>query len=261
MSAAEDDVTLPESIGGVVDFALASYARRAPFYLALALLVFAVGALVEVLLPAAPIDSEPGQLKLIVFQYTSFFVDAYVIAAVAIGLGTRLANGAASSRRVAAAAAERWLPVLTIQILLLLVVQTTDPFSAFGPLGDYRVLLILTAPLVWLLWGVVSLAGPIAALSGDSAFSAFFTGVTRAVMFALQRPNFGRLCIVAFASIVPSLMQTILYDLLVHQHVARPVFWGNVPVDALTVGPVAAIQTAFALDFARRAGMLEKPPD
>jgi len=261
VNAAEDNTTFPESIGGVVDFALASYARRAPYYLALALLVFAVGTVVEVALPAAPVDSEPGQLKLIVFDYTSTFVDAYVIAAVAIGLGTRLTNGAASSRRVAAAAAERWLPVLTIEILLLLVEQVTQPFSALGPLPDYRVLLIATAPLVWLLWGIVSLAAPIAALSGDSPMSAFFTGLTRAVMFSLRGSNFGRLCIVAFASIVPSLIQTIVYDLLVQQHVPRPIFWANIPVDALTVGPVAAIQTAFALDFARRAGMLEKPPD
>jgi hypothetical protein len=30
-------------------------------------------------------------------------------------------------------------------------------------------------------------------------------------------------------------------------------FWANLPIDALSVGPIAAIQTAFALDFARRA--------
>jgi len=261
VNAAEKSTSLPESIGGVVDFALASYARRAPFYLALGLLVFAVGTIVEVVLPAAPIDSEPGQLKAIVFDYTSVFVDAYVIAAVAIGLGTRLTNGAASWRRVAAAAAERWLPVLTVAILLLLVEEMTQGFSALGPLQDDRVLVLATAPFVWLLWGVIALAAPIAALSGDSPMSAFFTGITRAVMFSLRGSNFARLCIVAFASIVPSLIQTIVYDLLVHQHGPRPIFWAYIPVDALTIGPVAAIQTAFALDFARRAGMLEKPPD
>jgi hypothetical protein len=261
VNPAGERTELPSSLGGVVDFALASYARRAPFYLALAVLVFLVGAIVEVAIPPAPLDSERGQLKVIVFDYSSVVIDSFVIAAIAIGIGTRLANEGASWRRIAGAALERWLPVLTIEILLLLVMQVTIPLSGFGPLPDYPALLVVTAPLVWLLWGALALAAPVAALSGDSPMSGFFTGITRAIAFSLQRSNFGRLCVVAFASVVPSLLQTIVYDLLVQHHGPRPIFWAYIPADALTIGPVAAIQTAFALDFARRAGMLEKPPD
>jgi hypothetical protein len=261
VNQAGDEPVLRPSLGGVVDFALASYARRAPFYLALALLVLLVGTLVEVAIPAAPRDSDAGQLKLLIITYASVFVDAYVVAAISIGIGTALAKETISWRRIARAAAERWLPVLTIGILELLVVQVTVPFSGLGPRpDDYPALLIFTAPLVWLLWGVLALAAPIAALSGDSPMSAFFTGITRAVMFSLRRSNFARLCVVAFASVVPTLLQDVAYDLMVLHHVPRPIFWANVPIDALTIGPVTAIQAAFALDFARRAGLLEKPP-
>ncbi len=41
---------------------------------------------------------------------------------------------------------------------------------------------------------------------------------------------------------------------LTQHHVPRPFFWSDVPIDALTIGPLAAIQTAFALDFVRRMG-------
>lgn len=261
MNAAGENSTLPESLGGLVDFALASYARRAPFYLALALLVFLVGTLVEVAIPAAPIESDAGQWKLVVLVYSSIFVDSYVLAAVAVGVGARLGNDAVSSRRIAGAASERWLPVLTVAIVIELVNEVTSAYSGFGPLPDEPAFLFLTAPLVWLALGALSLAQPIAALSGDSPMIAFFTGITRALAFALRGSNFVRLCAVAFASIVPALLQSVVYDVLVQHHVPRPVFWANVPVDALTVGPVAALQTAFALDFARRAGMLEKPRD
>ncbi|MBV8642316.1 MAG: hypothetical protein JO225_00180, partial [Candidatus Eremiobacteraeota bacterium] len=36
------------------------------------------------------------------------------------------------------------------------------------------------------------------------------------------------------------------------RHAPHEAFWGNAPLDALTAGPLAAILTAFALDFARR---------
>jgi hypothetical protein len=42
--------------------------------------------------------------------------------------------------------------------------------------------------------------------------------------------------------------------------VPRGFFLSNFPLDALLTGPLAALQTAFALDFARRAGRTGAPP-
>jgi hypothetical protein len=60
--------------------------------------------------------------------------------------------------------------------------------------------------------------------------------------------------VLAFATVVPTLLASVLFDIFTQRHVAHSAFWSNLPVDALTVAPVAAIQTAFVLDFARRAG-------
>jgi hypothetical protein len=81
-------------------------------------------------------------------------------------------------------------------------------------------------------------------------------GLVRAVTLSFHRSNLARLVIVAFASIVPLMLETILSD--PRFHVTRQ-FWITIPIDALTVGPLAALQTVFALDFARRAGVLSAP--
>ncbi|HZW52656.1 MAG TPA: hypothetical protein VFF00_01415 [Candidatus Elarobacter sp.] len=249
-----DDERLPPSIGGLVDFAVAAYAERAVLYIGLAVAVFLIQGAVEAAIPAAKLDTPQGALKLLVLEYTALFVDAYVIAAVALGVGMRAAAEPVSSGRIAGTAAQRWLPVLVTSVLAQTVAFWTGPFSGFGALPDPAAILLFTAPFVWLVWGVLGLAQPITALSGERPAFAVIAGVTRAVAWSLRSSNFRRLSLVAFVTIVPNLLQTVAYDVMLHQHVARPLFWAYVPIDALTVGPVAALQAAFALDFARRAG-------
>jgi hypothetical protein len=244
---------LPPSIGGVVDFAYASYAERAPFYLGLALLVFAAGCIVEIALPAVPLGTPKADLKLAVFDLVSLFVDSFVIAAVAIGIGTRLAGERWPNRRIATAAVARWLPVIICTLSVQLVWDLTRGFGGFGALPEPRAIVIVTAPLVWLVCGMLSLAAPIAALSTELPALAVFAGFARAVSFSLRSANLPRLAIVAFVTIVPSLLEQIAYDTMLHRGVQHAVFWASVPIDALTVGPVAALQTVFAIDFGRRA--------
>jgi hypothetical protein len=253
VTSGEDD-RLPPSVGGLVDFAAAAYAERAGLYVALAVAIFVIQCGVEFAIPGAKLGTPQADVKLIVLQYTALVVDAYVIAAVALGVGMRAAGETVSPRRIAAGAAERWLPVLITGVFAFSVFVVTAPFSALGALPNPPALALLTAPLVWLLWGVFALAQPIAALSGERPVFAVIAGITRAVAWSLRSRNFARLCIVAFVSIMPNLLQTIAYDVMLQHGVARPIFWADVPVDALTVGPLAAVQTVFALDFARRAG-------
>jgi len=260
VSANPDGERLPKSVGGLIDFAYASYAAHAPLYLALAAGALVAQAVLEYAIPAAPADTTQGALKLIVLLDASVFVDALIIAAVAVGAGARLATAEATSRRIAGAALERWLPLVAIGIVVQLVQLNSFAFSGLGPLPEPRWIALFTAPLVWLLWGVLALAPPIAALSGRRPLYAVLEGLWQAVTLSAHPANYWRLCFVAFISILPSLLQAIAFDASVAHHVARPYFWANVPIDAVTVGPFAALQTAFALDFARRAGRLEHPP-
>lgn len=259
MTGAVDERRLPGSIGGLVDLAFASLAERAPLYLVLSLAIFAAGAIVEFAIPAAKLGTPRADLKLLVFQYTSVVADSFVIAAVALGIGTRVAGETASARTIAGATVSRWLPVIGVNLIVQFVQIATLPLSGIGELPDPAALAIFTAPLTWLLWGALGIAAPIAALSTDRPSRAIFSSIVRAVVLSLHVTNLGRLCVLAFISILPTLLQNVAYDQAVQHHVSRAVFLANVPIDALSVAAVAAVQTVFALDFARRLGRLDTP--
>ncbi len=256
MNAAGDGERLPQSIGGLIDLAFATWAQRLPLYAALSAAVFALGGAIEALWPA-PTDSARA-VKELVLAYSELFGLAYIVAVAALGIATRVAGEHVSTRLLLAGALERWPAVLGAMIVVSLVVQLTVPFSALGPLPDPPVLALLIAPIIWLLWGVINLAGPIAALSGDRPLIALLTSFARAIGLSLRRGNFVRVCVLGFATIVPTLIASIVFDVLVKRALPHAVFWANLPIDVLTVAPLAAIQTAFALDFARRAGANEQ---
>lgn len=254
MNEAPEVERLPASIGGLVDFAFASYAGRAVLYVGLAFAVFAVESAVEFALPAAQLGTPRGEIKQAVLEYAALFADAYVTAAVALGVAARLAGDQVSSRHLAAAALARWLPVLATSVIVQAVVDVTRPLSGLvRPLPDSAALVILTAPLVWLIWGMLSLAMPIAALADERPAFAVFAGLTRAVSFSLRAANLPRLVVVAFISIVPTLLLAVVLDAMLQHHLDRPIYLSIAVIDALTIGPVAALQTVFAIDFARRA--------
>lgn len=246
MNAAGLEERLPPSPGGLLDLALAAYAERAWLYLLLALVIFAVYAIIEFVVPAGKDDAT----RIAAYTIAPLFTDSLLISAVALGVGTRVAAKSASTRQVMSAALERWLPVMGALTIANFFVEVTLPYGGLGVERDPVVL--FTAPLMWLLWGAMWLAGPVAALNGDRPTIAIVTGFGRALFLSLLPANLGRLCLIAFASIVPLLLQQMIFDLLHQRGVAHAAFYST-PVDALFTGPLAALQTAFALDFARRA--------
>lgn len=252
MNAAGEGVRLPPSIGGLIDLAFAAWAQRAPLYLAVSAAVFALCGAIEALWPAR--TASAAELELLVLIYAEMFGLAFVVGAVALGVATRVAGESVSARTLLAGALQRWPAVLGALVVVNLVVMATVPFAAIDGLPDPPALAIVTAPPIWLLWGVVNLAGPIAALSGERPLIALLSSFSRAVVLSLRRGNLARVCVLGFVTIVPTLVASVAGDVMVKHGVAHAVFWANVPIDALTVGPVAAVQTAFALDFARRAG-------
>jgi hypothetical protein len=245
---------LPTSVDGLIDLAAGAYVERAPLYLGLAAVVFVACAIVQFSWHASGAERITRE---IVVALVDLFVSALVVSTVATGIGTRVAGNARSSRALVAGALERWLPVLGAMVIVQFLVQLTAPGGGIGPIDD-PALTILTAPFIWLFWGAMSLAGPVAALSGDRPTVAIVTGFGRALMLALRTVNLARLCLVALAAVAPLLLENVLADVLEHRGVGDPDFWANVPLDALTVGPLAALETVFALDFARRTGRQER---
>lgn len=246
---------LPATIGGLIDLAFAAYGERARFYLALAGVMFVLCAAVEFLWP--PHAGAVARSMTVVFL--EIFVQALVTAAVALGIGTRIATEhAVPERALLGGALGRWLPVVGAMLIMNFFVAWTFKAGAIGPIDD-PLETAVSAPVTWLLWGAMGLAGPCAALSTDRPALAMFTGFGRALMIGLRVVNLPRLCIVAFATVVPMLLDIVLNDTLGRAGVGHADFWANVPVDALVVGPLAALQTVFALDFARRTGRIEHP--
>lgn len=250
------DERLPQSVGGLIDLAFAAYVERAPLYLGLALLVFLVCGAVDLgsTLFGAPIELTENALSL-----ASVFADAFVVAVVAIGVGSRVAGATGTPRALLGGAVERWLPVLGAMIIVQFISVVTSIGGAIGGLPDPPAAAIVTAPVTWLLWGAMSLAGPVAALNGDRPTVAILTGFWRALVLSLRMQNLPRLCLVAFATIVPVLLEEVLADTLGRRGLSAASFWAQIPIDALAVGPLAALQTVFALDFARRQGRLDQP--
>jgi hypothetical protein len=253
VNQADDAERIPRSIGGLIAFALRSWAAYAPLYLALTAGVFAAYAIAEYAVAPAGITTPQGQFKLYVLQYTGLFADALVVAAVALGVAARSGGANVPPREIMGAAIERWLPIIAVTFLVQTVVGLTIEFGGFVPAPEPHALVFVTAPLVWILWGVLGLAGPYVALGSDRAALLVVGGFGRAFTLALRRKNLLRLCALALISIVPNVAQALLQNAFVQHHVPRPIFWSSVPVDVLTVALLAAVQTAFALDFARRA--------
>ena len=258
MSAADPEDRLPPSIGGLLRFAFAAYAERAPLYLLLALATFVAAAIAEYALPAWVASTPHGQFKIWVLIFVHVFADALVIAAVALGVAARAAGEPAGAGIIAGAAVERWLSVIIVTAIAQWYVFQTIFFSGFVQPPEPRALVFVTAPLTWMLWGVLGLIGPIVALTRDRLGG--LTGFARAFSLSLRRENLLRLALLSAITLVPSLLQTLAEKALVQHHVPRSFFLANVPIAALIVGPLAALQTTFALDFARRAGKLETPP-
>jgi hypothetical protein len=250
---------LPATIGGLIGFALSGWAANAPLYLVLAVGVFVATALAELVIPAALETTPLGEFKLQVLQYTELFAEGFVVAAVALGVAARGLGTPLSSRSLAAGATERWLPVIAVMVLVQAIIMLTYAFSGLVEPPEPRALVYVTAPIVWILWGILGLAGPFVALAQSRAGLTVLVGFGHAFSTSLRRGNLLRLCILALITIVPTVLETLLQNELIQHHAARPIFWGNVPIDALTVGPLAAIQTAFALDFVRRMRRSEPP--
>lgn len=259
MNAAAEPSRIPPSIGGLIAFALRGWAANGSFFAVLAAAVFLIDAVAEYVIPTAAATTPQGQFKLYVLQYTGLFADAFVIAAVALGVAARAMGSTLSPRTLAGGATERWLPVIAVSFLAQSALVLTTPFSGLIPAPAPVALVFVTAPITWILWGILGLTGPFVALAQSRAALTVLVGFGHAFTVSLRRSNIVRLCVLALITVVPIAVQFVLENTLIHRHLPRAYFWADVPLDVITIGPLSAIQTAFALDFVRRLN--PSPPE
>jgi hypothetical protein len=240
---------LPSTIGGMIDLAFVTYAARVALYLVLGAAIVAVLGAIEYLIPAP--DLQALALRDTILEWVDVLLLAYVVAVAALDVGGSVAGEPPPRALLLRGALARWPRVALSLILVQFIFDLTA--AAGGFVGPVDVLTIALAPFVWLFWGVISLGPPLAALSTDRGAAGAVLSLLRAIGFSLHAANLPRLALIALVSVVPSMLSIVLGDWGTQHHVPHAMFWGSIPIDALTVAPLTALQTTFALDFVRRS--------
>jgi hypothetical protein len=236
-----DESRLPKTVAGLFGTAGALFVRRAPLYLALAAIAILVQYVVDVVLPHS--DGLITGLGII--------VDAFFVAAVSIGVAFDLAGKVADWSTVLLAANERW-GVVSIVSLLYFFVFVAFENNVFGTPQD-TVFGFLILPIV-VFWGAVSLGQVVAAIEPvKTQLSLPFLAIGKAMSVSLRWVNLGRLALLSLIVVLPTFANIVLAATLRQHHVPDADFWGGIPLDAITLGPIQALSTVFYVDFLRRA--------
>jgi hypothetical protein len=183
-------------------------------------------------------------------QALAIVVDAFLIAAVSIGVARDVAGGDDRSRAILTAASERWGAVAIVGLVYFLVVYVLFR-GVYGSLDETGYGFFI--PPIIAFWGAVSLAQVVAAIEPvKSRLLLPLIALGKALSVALRVANLGRLLFLSALLTLPVILQSGLYGALTARHVRDALFWADVPLDALLTGPLQAISTLFYLDFARR---------
>lgn len=238
----EEPRRLPTTVGGLFGLAAGLYVRRAALYVALASVVLIVQFVADVLLPHT----------LGTAQAIGIVADAFVIGAVAIGVARDLAGEPPAWRAVLGATSERWGVVAVAGFVYFLVQEALLP-GVFGT-PDQTGYLFFVAPIITF-WGAVALSQVAAAIEpASSRLQLPLIALGKALSVSLRAVNLIRLVFFSAILVLPTLAEAMLGAAFTERHLVQAAFWANVPLDALTVGPLqGALATVFYVDFARRA--------
>jgi hypothetical protein len=237
----DDKEGLPTSVAGLAGIGLGLYARRWPLYLSLAVLGIAVNAIVN------RIDADIGLLLGL-----NVVLQAFIAATVSIGVGFDLAGKEADWSRLITAASLRW-GVVALLTLLLFAVQQFFLESLYLPPDEtaYGFLLVMLV-LIWAALLVATVAGAIE--PAQSRWMLPLAALGKGFGVSTRLVNLGRLMLLAVLVTLPLLAELIVDQQL--QARGAPVsalFWVDIPIDMLTLGPLQAIATLCYVDFLRRA--------
>lgn len=238
----EERRQLPESMGELFGAALRAYGRRLPLYLGAAVAAIAVQSILAFVFP-----NDGG-----IFAGASIVCEALIAAIVTIGVigDLNVTETRPSNAAVFDAAVQRWW-IVTGASLGLWAVGVVTIGQIFAPNQtplDYFLILPLAV-----FAGSVSFAPAIAALDVTTRPELLvFSSIGRSLSLSLMRANLGRIVVLSIVALIPTLLETILSDVLHVRNIKASSFLGSVPLDTLAAGPLQAIFTVFYLDFVRR---------
>lgn len=232
----------PAGFSAIVDAALAAWAARWPLYLGFAALSVGFEYLVGVL-------THYQQLWVVL---TLSVVDAFPTAFVSIDVAARARDDPLPLGESLRRALLRW-PIVAIVLVLVLIIQQLIFPWVFGSAEDTLYgLLILPALAVTGILGITTVVASIDESMPAYALPGF--SILRALFIASIWPNLGRLTFAGAMLAVPIMLQELLQRWLGTHGFAKDLafFWGNAPIDALTLAPFQAFFTLLYLDFVLR---------
>jgi hypothetical protein len=237
-----DDKGLPASITGLFVTAYTLYVRRFVLYGSLAFLAFAVQLVVDL-----EVIQDTG-----LATGLEIIVDAFVLAAVSIGVAFDVARKDADWSTIFNAASLRW-GVLAILGIVTWLFSSQLLWPSMFLSADQTGYGLLLVPIVVLL-GALAMAQVVAAIDPvKSRLTLPFVALAKGILVSLQFVNLGRLMLFSVLLTLPVFVAKPLADYLLAHHYADAGFWAIVPLDAITLGPLQALATVFYIDFLRRA--------
>jgi hypothetical protein len=234
---------LPTTVTGLFGTAATLYARRFPLYATIAVLAIGVQYIVDVLVL-------PGDSGLMIGL--DIVIGAFLAATVSIGIAFDLAGKDADWSRIFTAASLRWGVVTFVMFVAELVYALFAPYLTLpGNQTGYGFLLL---PFI-LIWAAVGMGSVVAAIEPvQSRLRLPLIALGKGMGISTRFVNIGRLMLYALLLLIPVYLETFAETYLTAHKIADAMFWSNVTVDMLTLGPLQALATVFYINFLRRAG-------
>lgn len=234
---------LPTSVAGLFVTAGALFARRFPLYAVITLLAIGVQYIVDVVVM-------PDDTGLLIGL--DIVIGSFLAALVSIGVAFDLAGKDADWSGIFTAASLRWGVVTFVGLIAFLVFSLFAPYLTLPSDQTFYGLLLL--PFI-LIWAAVNMASVVAAIEPiQSRLRLPLIALGKGMGVSTRFINVGRLMLYALLLLVPIYVEMFAETWMTGHHVSDAMFWSNVTVDMLTLGPLQALATVFYVDFLRRAG-------
>ena len=199
--------TRPANFSALFDRAIEAYAARAPFYLSLALAIFAIQGVVTFALQALPNKDVAALIE----QGVNVGVDAFLSGAVTIGIAARLTDEELSRTSLLRIVARRWWTIFAVDLVAWLIHAYTFS-SIFGGPDDTGYGLFSLATVI--IWGSLLYADVIASLDGQTPPAAVpGFSLLRSIGIALRLPNLLRTVLLSAMTLPATMLPMLLGEM------------------------------------------------
>lgn len=237
----------PLPFGLVVDRAVELYFRRWRLYTGVSFAVLAI--------QAALYFAFQHELAIILSEI--FFAPAIVLA-VTIGVSSDVLHIPVTAKALVSRGLNRAIPVIFIDFLCAVI--SNSGYGAFSPqsgspsYGQYwlgALTIALSGPLLFAdVWATVT--------DGISWYALAPLAIFRSISLAWQGPTILRICLLVALQVPPLLVTVMLAEWMNARHFSGTLFFANVPLGTLLVGPFQALFTVSYFDAVVREQQLVK---